>query len=383
MKNILLVFGGKSYEHDISVVTAAQIYNKTRLDSDSLVPLYISRDNKFYVYRPKKMDIKDFSRSSFNSKGKNFVEVEFVSGVKNTLFAKTMFGLKEFMTADTAIIACHGGLGENGKLVAFLEMMGISSSSGSSTALGISMNKFLFKQVMKGLDIPTVRGIRVTKTDYEKRREEIEFKLRFLKFPVVIKQNNGGSSIGLFVAENIDEFHSKMQDAFEFDDEILIERYIANTREFNVALIGTSDDFIVSEIDEPLKQSEILSFADKYLSGGGKGKKVNTGKNSMASQVRKLPADISDELERKIKKFASKIFENLGLTGVVRIDFLYDEANNKLYVCEVNAVPGSLSYYFFKENNIHMNNLVKRLDKIAEKNKEIFFNGDFCTKILD
>lgn len=381
MKNILLVFGGKSYEHDISVVTAAQIFNKTKSDQFSLVPLYLSRENRFYVYKKKRMDIKDFTVSAFGSKNKNFVEVEFVSGIKKVLFAKTMFGLKEYLSSDTAIIACHGGIGENGKLVAFLELMGINCSAGSCTALGIAMNKFLFKQVMKGLDIPTVRGIRVTKNEYEKNKEDTLFKLRFIKFPVVIKQNNGGSSIGLFVANDLEEFESDILEAFEFDDEVLIEKYISGTREFNIAVIGDKNHLVLSEIDEPLKQSEILSFSDKYLSSNGKGKKGSKG--SMASQSRRLPADLPVELSEKIREYAEKIFKNLGLTGIVRIDFLYQEESGKLYVCEVNSVPGSLSYYFFKENNVLVNNLILKLGKIAEENSKEQFNGEFITKILE
>lgn len=383
MKNILLIFGGKSYEHDISVVTAAQIYNKVRSENFTLIPIYLSRENRFFAYKPKKMDIKDFTLSAFSGKNKKFMEVEFISGISKTLFVKTMFGLKEYVSADTAILACHGGVGENGKLTAFLELMGINCSAGSSTALGVAMDKFLFKQVMKGLDIPTVRGIKVTRSDFENHRSEIEFKLRFIKFPVVIKQNNGGSSIGLFVANDYEEFCNMIEDAFEFDEEVLVEKYISDTREFNIAVIGDKDKFELSQIDEPFKANEVLSFSDKYLSGNTKGKKLGSAKGSMASQARRFPADIKTELSDKIREYAAKIFKNLGLSGIVRIDFLYHEPTDKLYVCEVNAIPGSLSYYFFEENSVLVNNLILKLSKIAEKNGEQHFNSEFITKILE
>ncbi len=387
MKNVLLVFGGKSYEHDISVVTASQIYNKTKIKDLNLVLLYISRDNKFYIYKNNKFNLKDFALSSFDSKSKKFLEVSFVSGENNRLFVKTLFGIKEYLTVSEAIICCHGGIGEDGRLESFFECFGISCSAGGSMALSICMNKYLFKQVMKGLDIPTVRGIRISKFDFENFKKDVYFKLRFLKFPVVIKQNNGGSSIGLFVAKDLSEFENMIVDAFEFDNEVIVERYIAGAREFNVAVIGDTEKFEVSEIDEPLKQHEILSFSDKYLSDGtGKTSKIdNSLKNSMASQSRKLPADIPDELRDRIKFLASKIFKSLNLHGIVRIDFLYDEKNSKIYVCEVNAVPGSLSYYFFKENKILVNSLTQRLIEIAEENKtkNNFFNSDFSTNILD
>lgn len=384
MKNVLLVFGGESYEHDISVVTASQIYNKTKLDDVKFIPLYVSRDNVFYVYKSKVFDIKDFSINNFNLK--NFKEVTFVLGEKKKLFAKTRFGLKEFVFADAAIFACHGGMGENGELVSLFKNMGIGVSAGTVSALSVCMNKNLFKQVMKGLKVPAVSGFKITKFQYEFQQDKLKFKMRFFKFPLILKSNNGGSSIGLFVAKNKEEFDEKIKQAFEFDDEVLIEKYVEDAREFNVALVGNSSDFVISEIDEPLKENEILSFADKYLSNNNvKGSKKLFEGSSMASSMRKFPADIESELSDKIKMIAKKIFVELELSGVVRIDFLYQEKTGKLYVCEVNAIPGSLAYYFFKENKISTNDLVKKLIAVSEKNKKkiSLIKREYLTTILE
>lgn len=383
MKNVLLVFGGKSYEHDISVVTAAQIFNRNTLENIKLVPLYVSRDNRFFVYKPDKMDIKDFSLANFKSNAKVFKEVVFVSGEKETLFAKTRFGLKEFLKTDLAVFACHGSAGENGKLVSFLETYGIFSSAGNSLALAICMNKFIFKKQMKGIKVPVVKGFLIKKDLYLKDIENYKYHLQFLKFPVILKSNNGGSSIGVFVVDKKEEFDTALKSAFEFDNEVLVEQFIENAREFNVAVIGNDKEFIVSDIDEPLKAHEVLSFADKYLSDSGKIKGSKT--NSMAYQQRKLPADIPTKLEDEIKFIASKVFSLLSLQGVVRIDFLFDEQKNKVYVCEVNAIPGSLAYYFFKENMVRSNDLVDRLVRIAESSKQNAenINDDFYPNILD
>lgn len=386
MKNILLVFGGKSYEHDISVVTASQIFNKTKLDGIKLIPLYVSRNNHFFVYLKDNFNLKDFSRNSSFSNGKKFKEVVFVSGENCKLFSKSLFGLKEFLTAEYAIFACHGSLGENGKLVAYLEQFGIFSSSGSFDSLALCMNKFLFKQTMRGLGVSVVRGFKLTNSMILNDKNVVEFRLNMMKFPVVIKPNNGGSSIGMFVANDLDDFYEKIKSAFEFDDELLIEKFVPSTREFNIAVVGHADKFEVSEIDEPLKQHEILSFSDKYLSGGKKSSKIGSGlKNSMASQLRRLPADIPENLRNKIQSIAKKIFLSLNLSGVVRIDFLFDEMKNKLYVCEVNSIPGSLAFYFFKENSIFANNLVLKLIECAEfnKQKQMNFKEEFSTKILE
>lgn len=388
MKNVLLVFGGKSYEHDISVVTASQVYNKTRIQDVNLVPFYVSRENEYFLYEQKKFDLSDFSKKNFQARLKKFKRVSFVSGEDNVLFVKSAFGLKEYMRIDLAVFACHGGAGENGKLVSVLESVNISCSAGSFDALAVCMNKFLFKQTMKGLHVPVVSGFKISQNDFETNYKWCFKQSQKLGYPVIIKSNSGGSSIGLFIANSEKEFKEKIELAFEFDREVLVEKLLKNTKEFNIAVLGTSDDFEVSEIDEPVKHEEILSFTDKYLSGGksgkGQGKLSGTKSGSMASQTRKFPADIDDCLRKKIRKYAASIFKNLNLSGVVRIDFLFVEELNKLYVCEVNAIPGSLSYYFFNKGGILMNEVTLKLIEAAEKNRKnmSLVNSNFCTEIL-
>lgn len=386
MENILLVFGGKSYEHDISVVTASQIYNRTKLDNIKMIPLYVSRTGEFFIYKNSEFSIKDFSIKNFKSNSKNFKEAVFVSGEKCRLFLKTKFGLKEYLHVENAIFACHGGAGENGELVSYFNNLGIGTSVGNVCSLSVCMNKFIFKNCMKGFKVPVVQGFKVSKFDYKNNLDSYLHRFKFLEFPVIIKSNSGGSSIGLFIANSREDFYEKLEDAFEFDDEVLIEKYQKHAREFNVAILGTENDFIISEIDEPVKENEVLSFADKYLSGGkSKGLKSFSKENSMVNQNRKFPADISEELEIQIKQIARKIFKNLGLYGIVRIDFLYREDINKLFVCEVNAIPGSLAYYFFEENKISSNELVKKLLSISKLSKKKHDNLkiEYFTNILD
>ena len=382
MKNVLLLFGGKSYEHDISIVTASQIYNKTRLENICLIPMYISKNSRFFVYLNKKFILKDFVDFNENKTSKYFKEIVFVSGENGKLFCKTLFGLKEYMSADIAINACHGGDGENGRLISFLENHGIFSSSGSVDGLGISMNKMLFKTFMRGIKVSSVPGFVVNQTKYIQNKDSYFARLKFLSFPKIIKPLNGGSSIGLFVAKSRDDFEKMINLAFEFDEDVLVEDFISNAREFNVAVCGDCQEFMVSEIDEPLKLSEVLSFDDKYF-GGGKSVKDGT-KNSMLSQKKKFPADIDVKLADRIKIIAKKVFCTLNLSGVVRIDFLYDEANDKLYVCELNAVPGSLAYYFFAGGKVLINDFILRLINVAEKKskQDSLIKNDFITKIL-
>ncbi len=386
MKNVLLVFGGESYEHDISVVTASQIFKKTKIDEIKLIPLYMSRENEFYVYLNKEFNIKDFSTKNFKKNKNKFKKVAFVSGENNRLFLKTRFGLKEYLVADDILFCCHGGQGENGKLVSFFNLLGFGVSAWNVSALSVCMDKFLFKQTMKGMKISVVPGFKISKTEYENSFENVQHRIKFLRFPVIIKSNQGGSSIGLFVAKTREDFETNLKLAFEFDDEVLIERFIEGAREFNVAVLGLSDAYEVSRIDEPLKVNEVLSFADKYLNADKfKGVKTSQKSGSMASSLRKNPIDLKDEILFKIKKYAEEIFIKLGLCGVVRIDFLFDEKTQKIYVCEVNAIPGSLAFYLFEENKISTNSLVKKLIKVAENNRRNLsaVKCEYLTNILD
>ena len=379
MKNVLLVFGGESYEHDISIVTAFQIYKKTKLTDVKLHLLYISRDGKFFLCDNKKISVLDLSRAEFKSSKKGLKEIVFVSGEKQKLFVKTRFGLKEILDASVAIFACHGGDGENGKLVSFFEQQGIACSVGTSDALAVCMDKFLFKCFAKGINVPVVSGFKLSKSDFLNNKNYVGFRLSRMGFPVILKPNNGGSSIGLFIAKDIDEFFLKIKEAFEFDDEIIVEKFIEGAREFNIAVLGDEKECSVSEIDEPIKKSEVLSFVDKYLSGDAKNAK---GKGSMAYNLNQS-LNLSDRVQAKMKNLARKIFIELGLYGVVRIDFLYDEKQYKIYVCEVNAIPGSLAYYFFKKNRIVANDLIENLIKIAQENfKKMHINNSLVADIL-
>lgn len=389
MKNVLLVFGGKSYEHDISCITAAQIFNRFKSDELKLIPFYVSRKNLFYIYNSDKFELSDFA---FNKplSAKKFKEVAFVSGEPKTVFVKSRIGLKQYLQADVALFATHGADGENGKLQALFDSQNIACSVGDELALSVCMNKFIFKQVMKGLKIRQLSGFKLTESEFESHREACLEKVKKLKFPLIIKAVSGGSSIGVFVANDLAEFEENLKSAFEFDSEVLLERFLPNAREFNVAVLGTSDKFRVSEVDEPLKVHELLSFEDKYV-GGAKAKGEKRAKSDkmggigMAGERRNFPANISAELREKIRTAAEKIFVGLGLFGVVRIDFLFDEAEDKLFVCELNAIPGSLAYYFFEENKVSSNSLVFELTEIAEKMHILRhnFNEDFCTKLLN
>ena len=172
----------------------------------------------------------------------------------------------------------------------------------------------------------------------------------------------------------------KFSEAFQFDDVVVVEKFIKKTREFNIAILGDSENYEISEVDEPIKNNDVLTFADKYLSGNVKGKGQ---KGSMRLGVKDGVVKLNERTIGKMKALAEKVFVRLGLYGVVRIDFLYDEESDKIYICEVNAIPGSLAFYFFKKNRIVTNDLILKLITIAERNnKKVSVNPEFVIDVL-
>ena len=324
--NIALVFGGKSVEHDVSIVTAKQIYSVASINHNVYL-VYFDRDDRPMLYDNDKFDFLDF-----RGKSKYFTKIKFHDG----FIIKDGFLSSKIAKIDCAIMCTHGGSGENGRLEDFLVMNKIPVTAGSGSALGISMNKWLTKLCLKGLNIPTIKGLNVCNYNAESKKKIEET----LGYPVIVKPSGGGSSIGIKIAKNPLELDDAFAVAEKFDSSIVVEKALEDFSEYNCAVLGDGNNITVSEIEQPIKQDEILSFKDKYLSGGKKG----SIKSCHRTQV-----VINKKLEEKIKNFSAKIFVELGFYGVIRIDFIVDNKTNKLYVNEINAVPGSLGIYFFKE----------------------------------
>lgn len=345
--NIAIVFGGKSVEHDVSIVTAKQIYSVASIKHNVYL-VYFDRNDNARLYTNEKFDFKDFKgKNKFLSK----IKLENGNIIKDNIFSSKIAKI------DCAIMCTHGGNGENGKLEDYLIINGIPVSAGSSVALGISMDKWLSKICLKGLGVPVVPGISVTKYSPEVR-SKIE---NTLGYPVIVKPSGGGSSIGISIAKNAKELDDAFLVASHFDNSFVVEKALEDFTEYNQAVIGQKDDFMLSKIEQPIKKDEILSFKDKYLS--------NNKKGGLKNSKRSLKINIDKKLENKIKNISAKIFNEVGFYGVIRIDYILDNKNRRLYVNEINAVPGSLGIYFFDELSG-----IKFVDKLVEIGIENYKN---------
>lgn len=365
---IAIVFGGKSVEHDVSIVTAKQIHNMCKNMHNTRL-IYVDKLGKLNLYTNNNFEFDDFKQQN-----KKFVPITLHGG---TIYKKGVFGFKKVTKLDCAIMCTHGGDGENGTLSSLFISQGVAVTAGNSTALGISMNKWLSKMFFKANNIPFVKGF------YANANTNIDILDNKITgsfgYPVIVKANGGGSSIGIKTATNKTELKQALQVALEFDSSAVVEQELKDFTEYNCAVLGDQNKAELSKIDEPIKHDKILSFTDKYLSGA----KSKKQKGSLKTQARNYP-NLEACLDKKIQRLSKQIFTKLGFYGVVRIDYIYTPQNKKLYVNEINAIPGSLASYYFANTKLEYNLFIDKLIKIGIKNykNNANINKDFITKLF-
>ena len=309
--NILLVYGGNSVEHEISIVTALQVKEKYK-GKYNLIPCYL-KNNRFYI--DKKLNDLAFYKKR-NCKLKH--EIFFKS---DTLYVKS--SLKKIRFSGVMLIV-HGYNCEDGTLYSFFKTLNIPVIGENLYSAVIGQDKVLAKTMAKVETLPF--------SLYDDSMPSA------IDYPIIIKPTRLGSSVGIKVANNEDELQEKIKEVNYFTKNIIIEKKLADFTEYNIALFKYNDDFIISSI-EKVSNSKVLTYDDKY----------KNDKKSMEGQKREIPAIIDDTLKELIINTAKKIYNNLYASLIVRIDFLYDNKTNKLYFNEINNIPGSLSLYLFKE----------------------------------
>ena len=342
-QTVAVVFGGISVEHDISIITGVQTLNTLKKGRYKVVPIYITKSGEWWTGE-KLWDINFYSNFSKKSLQK-------VSLMQKGIQIQKFVGKKK-IKLDFAFFALHGSFGENGCMQGLFDVYNIPYSSCGVLGSSICTNKYLAKLLCKSKKIPIVSGILLKEEDKTKNFEWIEKRLSRLNFPLIVKPNNLGSSIGVSFCKNKKELKDAIDFAFMFDREVLVEKAVANLIEYNIALLGNSFSCECSNIEKVVPDNNILSFEGKYMSHGqGKG---------MENLSRIVPAKIDSKLQIKIENLAKKIYKLLNLRGVVRLDFLFDEKESKLYFNEVNTIPGSLANYLFSNHQYNFTQLLEK-----------------------
>ena len=367
-KQIGVIFGSRSCEREVAIISAVQLMRHADPEKYDIIPVYIDEAGSWYTgevlkniesYKPFKPDQKGIT--------KVFPDLSSGSGALLThtkgsgLLAKEKIEIAARI--DVYIIVMHGLNGEDGTLQGLMELANVPYTSTGVAGSAMGMDKIMMKQFFRGGDLPVLPGISISRTEYlANEQETLEKAEKELGYPVFVKPANLGSSIGVSRADDREGLKDSLELAFEYDRRVLIEQGLNKPIELNCSVLGYDNDVVASPIEMPINQDEFLDFKDKYLaSGGSKG---------MASLHRVLPAPIEDELRDKIQEMSKTIFRMLDCKGTVRIDYMFDKDRGKLYITEINTIPGSLAFYLWENAGMSYSRMIDKMIECAEKAHE-------------
>lgn len=379
--NVAVLFGGKSVEHEVSVISALQAMQNMNKDKYQLYPVYITKKNELYYGEDldKIEEYKNIPRLLEKSTKINIVtdgDKTYLLPQQQKLFSKQ----KPIAVIDVAFPIVHGTNVEDGALQGFIKTLNLPFVGCDVLVSAICMDKYAMKVMLRDAGFPVLDGLRFTVTDYKNSDVIIEKTEKKFGYPVVVKPVNLGSSVGISKADNKAEFEDALELAFTFADKILVEPAVVNLKEINCSVVGDYMEAEASELEEPVSADKILSYKDKYLDGG----KKTGGSKGMTSLKRKIPADIPAETATEIKKIAVEAFKYLDCNGVVRIDYLMNSKTGEFWINEFNTIPGSLAFYLWEPLGIKYSELLDRLISLALKRQrnreEITYSFD--TNIL-
>lgn len=355
-------FGGKSVEHEVSVISGLQAYNAFDKEKYDLVPVYITKENELYTGELV-ADIANYRNiPELLEKSTRVFLMGEKNGVKLIQYPEKKFGSSEVAQIDVAFPVVHGANVEDGSLQGFLRHYNIPFVGCDVMASAVTMDKYVMKTVLKDNEIPVLECVTLYRKEYENGEQAAYEKVeKKFSYPVIVKPVNLGSSVGIKVAKEREELREALEYAFTFGPKVLVERAIINLREINCAVLGDYEEAHASECEEPVSSDEILSYEDKYVAGG-KG-----GSEGMRTARRELPADLAPDKREEIRELAVKTFQTLGCSGVSRIDFMIDRDTDQVYVNEINPIPGSLAFYLWEAIGKPYEELLDDMIKLAFK----------------
>ena len=365
-----VIFGGESVEHEVSIISAIQAMNKMDEEKYEVIPIYITKDREWYTGDMLK-DIDVYQDLNLIKKYSHNVVLYYKNGSyvlqkKHGLFKSVV---KEI---DIAFPVVHGTNVEDGVLQGYLQTIGIPFVGPNVYGAVAGQDKTIMKDILSGAELPMTKYIWFYDIDYRQDSEEVIKRVSKLNYPLIVKPATTGSSVGISVCEDEESLKEGIEDAIQYDNKILVEEVVQNLKEVNIAVMGNYENQKVSEIEEVLSANKFLTFTDKYI-GGGKGGKLKgiktstKGSKGMASANRKLPADLDEETKKEVEDIAVKAFKTLGAAGNSRIDFLIDEKTNKVYINEINSIPGSLAFYLWDAKDINFTQVLDDMINIGIK----------------
>jgi len=342
-----IIFGGNSVEHEISILSSIQVNYAIDASKYDVYNIYMTKDGRFWVGE-ELADLETFKKDHFKHYEVTFYSKKsrgYLKGVKR-------LPMKYKKSIDVILPIVHGKNTEDGSLAGYFNILNIPYAASGVLVSSIIQNKRITKMMLKDLGINIIEYSSITYSEYKNGEEKALEKFKDLGFPVIVKPVSLGSSVGIKIAENEDELIEAVNYGFKYEDELLVEKKLIKYKEYNQAVLEIEDEYFPSEIEEVINFNPYLTFSDKYLPSKTK---------------KEIPAQITKELKELITRISLSTANYFKTSGVIRIDYLYDETNNVLYLNEINAIPGSLSYYLF-ETILPFPVLIDNLIKIAIKN---------------
>lgn len=377
-----VIFGGKSVEHEVSIISGIQAINNMDKEKYDIVPIYLTKENNMYVGELVK-EVKNFKNiKNVIENSQRVIMVNNEGRVDLIKYPMKKFGNNLYDSIDVVLPVVHGTNVEDGALQGFLKTLDIPFAGCDVLSSAIGMDKYVMKTVLKDNNIPVLDCLRINDFEYINDNDEVVNRiLNKIELPVIVKPINLGSSVGIKVAKTKDELVEAIEYAFNFAKQILVERVISNLKEINCSVLGNIKECKASECEEPLGAGVILSYEDKYISNKSK----SGASKGMTSLGRKLPADIPEDTKKKIQDYAEATFKALNCNGVVRIDFMIDMDTDEVYVNEINTIPGSLAFYLWEASGLKYKEMLSKLIDLSltRKREEGNLSFSYDTKILD
>ncbi len=361
-----VLFGGKSVEHEVSIISALQAAASINREKYDVVPIYMTKKNEFYIGEEiGKIESYRDGIPQLLKKSQQVLMIPANGRVELLHYPLKKLGKSLIETIDVLFPIVHGTNVEDGALQGYLKTLGVPFVGCDVLASALGMDKYMMKCVWKAAGLPVLDCLRVGYKAYMEAPEAFLDKVeKEIGYPVIVKPIDLGSSVGIRKALDRAELSDAMDYAFQFAHKVLVERAVEHLKEINCSVLGDFDEAQASECEEPVSSDRILTYEEKYLKkGGSKGE----GPDGMASLSRIIPANISEEERAFVRETAVKAFQALDCCGVSRIDFMMDSATREIWINEINTIPGSLAFYLWEPMGVKYTELLDRMIDLALK----------------
>ena len=380
-----VIFGSRTCEHDVSIITGLQAAMAADPVQYDVTRIYISREGDWYIGEKLSdmtffLDFDPAQATRVLPVGENgkLLLLEYPTE-KKRLFGG---GRSVLASIDVVLPAVHGMNGEDGTLQGMLELMNVPYASSGVMGCAVGMDKITMKRLFRGCGLPVLPDTWAERGEWERDRDAVIARAeQEVGYPMFVKPANLGSSIGISRADDREGLIRAMDIAVSYDRRVLIEKGVTEIAEVNCSAMGYGDEVRVSETEMPIRwdDGELLDFSQKYLRGqGGKG---------MSSLKRQIPAPVGEDKLEEIKRLTARVFREMDCRGVVRIDYIIDKAEDKLYLGEINIIPGSLAFYLWEPVGVSFRQLIDAMVADAykawtDKNKSVFsYNSNILSAV--